>query len=79
MGSVAGALEVDHAVQAGVGCAIALVAVGVQLLLSEDIPTVLLAAVRSQRPLYTVVQRTSRGEGPNRTAERGGSAGGTMQ
>ena len=47
---VAGALKVDHAVQAGVRCAIALVAMAVKLLLGKDIPTVLFAAVRSQRP-----------------------------
>jgi hypothetical protein len=51
VGSVAGALEVRHAVQAGIRCAIALVAVAVELLLGKDIPTVLFAAVRSQRPL----------------------------
>ena len=42
MGFVGIALEVDHAVQAGIGGAIALVAVAIELLLSEDIPAVLL-------------------------------------
>ena len=41
MGSVAGAREVDHAVEAGVGCAIALVPVRIQLLLGEYITAVL--------------------------------------
>lgn len=50
MGSVAVALEVHHAVQAGEAGAITLVTVRVQLLLGEDIPTVLFAAVGSQFP-----------------------------
>jgi hypothetical protein len=41
VGLVAGAREVDHAVEAGEGCAVALVAVAVELLLCEDISTVL--------------------------------------
>lgn len=41
VGSVAGAREVDHAVEAGVGCAIALVPVRIQLLLGEHITAVL--------------------------------------
>lgn len=46
VGSVAGAREVHHAVEAGVGCAIALVPVRVQLLLGEDVTAVLVS--RSQ-------------------------------
>lgn len=41
MSSVAGARKVHHAVEAGVGCAIALISVRVQLFLREDITAVL--------------------------------------
>lgn len=49
MGAVAVALKVHHAVQAGEGGAIALVAMGIEFLLGEDIPTALHAAVGGQR------------------------------
>lgn len=42
MGFVGIAFEVDHTVQASIGGAIALVAMAIELLLGEDIPTVLL-------------------------------------
>ena len=41
MGLVAAAGKVNHAVEAGEGCAVALVAMAVELLLGEDISTVL--------------------------------------
>jgi hypothetical protein len=47
MGLVAVALEVGHAIEAGEGSAITLVAVAVELLLGENVSTVLFAAVRS--------------------------------
>jgi hypothetical protein len=47
---VARALEMHHAVKAGEGCAIALIAVPVELLLREDIPTVLNGSVHSELP-----------------------------
>jgi hypothetical protein len=47
MGLVAVALEMDHAVEAGEGGAITLIAVAVEFLLGEDVSTVLFAAVRS--------------------------------
>ena len=49
MGAVAVALKVHHAVQAGERGAIALVAMGIEFLLGEDIPTALHAAVGGQR------------------------------
>lgn len=39
VGSVAGAVKVHHAVEAGVGGGVALVAMGVEFLLGEDIST----------------------------------------
>lgn len=68
MGSVAGPLEMHHAVQAGEGCAVALVAVAIQLLFREDVPTVLFAAVRSQRPSTVQLQGL---RGPIGAAEGG--------
>jgi len=69
VGSVAGALKVDHAVQAGIGRAIALVAMGIKLLLGKDIPTILLAGVRSQWPLYGSSAVHGQGRGSNGGAE----------
>lgn len=60
MRSVAGAVEVHHAVEAGEGRPIALVSMAVELLLGEDVPTVLFAAVHRQ--LLLAIQ----GEGSNR-------------
>lgn len=46
MGPIAGALEMHHAVETSIRGAIALVAMGIEFLLGEDVPTVLFAAVR---------------------------------
>jgi hypothetical protein len=48
VGSVAVPLKVHHAVETGERGAIALVAMGIEFLLSEDIPTILLVVVCSQ-------------------------------
>ena len=49
MGSVAGTFKVHHAVQAGVGGAITLIAVGIEFLLGENISAALHAAVGGQQ------------------------------
>jgi hypothetical protein len=69
MAPVAGALEVHHAVKACKCRPIALAAVAVELLLGEDVPTALFAAVRSQRQV-----QLQGGGGP--LGERGMAPGG---
>jgi len=49
VGAIAGALEVHHAVEAGVGGGVALVAVSIELLLGEDVAAVLRAQDGGQR------------------------------
>jgi hypothetical protein len=48
MSSVAGAREVHHAVEAGVGCTIALISVRVQLLLGEHVTAILVSCNQLQ-------------------------------
>jgi hypothetical protein len=61
--SVAGALEVHHAVEAGEGGAVALVTVGVELLLGEDIPTVLYRADVRKLRMVPSERHSARGRG----------------
>ena len=48
MSSVAGTWEVNHTVEAGVGCAIALVPVRIQFFLRKDVAAVLLSSCEFQ-------------------------------
>lgn len=54
MRAILGAVEVCHAVEAGVGSAAALVAMAVELLLGEDISTLLDESVVSQRQTQSI-------------------------
>lgn len=70
VGSVAGAREMDHTVEAGIGCAIALVPVRIQLLLGEHI-----AAILDSRSQYKGLSKRVRGVSWNARWELRGTSG----
>lgn len=68
MGSVAGPVKVHHAVQTGVRGAIALIAMGIEFLLGEDVPAALCACSRWS----AAVSQHTQEAGPRAEGRRGG-------